>query len=309
MIRLTSVFFALLCACFLSMPSHAEVKLTALHPILGNMARQIGGDKVLVVDLLKANGNLHTFEPSPKEIATAAGSKLVLASGKQMEPYLDSLRDTLSSGSNDCSILELGANIPDVPSSQHEENKEEEHKQHEHSCCHHANDPHWWHTPSNMKRAARLLYSSLLKIDPTHAEQYKKNLSVWNKKMDSLDAWARIQLADIPTDKKILVTGHAAMSHFCKEYGFHQIPIQGISREDESNPARLASTLQKLRQLGIPVIFPEYSANPKSLEEIAKTLNIPLGQALITDGLSPDTPQFEDMFRKNVLTIKQALSK
>lgn len=34
------------------------------------------------------------------------------------------------------------------------------------------------------------------------------------------------------------------MNHFCREFGFRSISIQGISREDEGNSAQLASTLK-----------------------------------------------------------------
>lgn len=305
---LRQIFFLLPLLAFLSFSVvSAELKIAALHPVLGDMARSIAGDKATVIDLLRPNGNLHTFEPSPKEIASAAGSALILASGKNLEPYLDSLLDTLSAGNPDCSILDLGASIPDVPSSHA---TDEDHEHHGHSCCNHSHDPHWWHTPANMKRAARKLAASLSAIDPTNRTAYQSNLTEWNRKMDALDAWARLALSGIPADRKILVTGHSAMSHFCKEYGFREIPIQGISREDEGNPARLALILRKLKQSGdrISCIFPEYATSPKSLEEIASSSGLRLASPLVTDGLAPEASRFEDMFRKNVSSIQQALA-
>ncbi len=94
--------------------SGAEIKVSSLHPLLGDMARKIGGEHVEVVDLLKPNGNLHTFEPAAKDIAQAKGSVLVLASGKKLEPYLDSLKDSLKNSTPPCTILELGEKIPDA---------------------------------------------------------------------------------------------------------------------------------------------------------------------------------------------------
>ena len=55
--------------------------------------------------------------------------------------------------------------------------------------------------------------------------------------MDQLSSWARKELADITEKDRVLVTGHAAMNHFCREFGFRSISIQGISREDEGNSA------------------------------------------------------------------------
>lgn len=72
-------------------------------------------------------------------------------------------------------------------------------------------------------------------MDPAHKEDYTAGLSQWNRKMDRLSAWARTELSGIPEADRILVTGHAAMNHFCREFGFRSISMQGVSREDEGN--------------------------------------------------------------------------
>ncbi len=284
------------------------LKVAALHPFLGEMATRIGGEHVEVVNLLKANGNLHAFEPTPDMIAQAAGSRFILASGKNLEPYLKGLGDSVSSPTQGTTeIIDMGANIPDVAAADGEQS---EHEHADGTTCNHAhgpNDPHWWHTPANMKRAARAISTLFSQTDPTHAADYKKALTKWNKEMDALNSWARVELADIPDAHRLLVTGHSAMGHFCKEYGFTELPIQGISREDEGNPARLGKILQDLRNRQARAIFPEYGSSPKALHNIAQTLHIPLASPLVTDGLAPETPTFESMFKKNVSSIKQAL--
>ncbi len=300
----------LLSLCCLAFAQGKPLKIAALHPILGDMARSVGGTHVEVIDLLKPNGNLHAFQPTPQDIAAAAQAGLVLASGKNLEPYLPKLRDSLPAGTL---ILELGATIPDVPVSA---DSAEAAGDHEHGaacahghCCHHGpHDPHWWHTPANMKRAARTLTASLSKLDPSHAADFKAALIQWNRRMDQLSAHARTELAGIPADRRILVTGHAAMNHFCKEFGFRSMSLQGVSREDEGNPAQLAGVLKKLRESGVKALFPETSSSPKALEVIADSLNIPVAKPLNTDGLSPQDVTFDAMFRRNVNHIKEALS-
>lgn len=289
--------------CTLQAQDAPALKIAALHPILGDMARAIGGSHVQVADLLRPNGNLHSFEPAPQDIAAAGQARLVLASGKNLEPYLPKLKDALGGKAQ---ILDLGASIPDVPVAA--DTADHDHDHGDDCCAHGPNDPHWWHTPANMKRAARALAAALTRMDPAHEQDYKAGLARWNRKMDQLSSWARKELADIPETDRILVTGHAAMNHFCKEFGFRSISIQGVSREDEGNSAQLASTLKKLRAAGVKALFPEYSSNPKSLTEIAKSLNIPVAKPINTDGLAPDGHTFETMFKQNVGIIKEALS-
>ena len=47
--------------CTLQAQDAPALKIAALHPILGDMARAIGGSHVQVADLLRPNGNLHSF--------------------------------------------------------------------------------------------------------------------------------------------------------------------------------------------------------------------------------------------------------
>ena len=77
----------------------APLKIASLHPLLSEMARSIGREQVEVVDLFPVNGDLHSFIPTGKALASAAGARLVLACGKGVEPYLSDLNDTLSTDS------------------------------------------------------------------------------------------------------------------------------------------------------------------------------------------------------------------
>jgi ABC-type Zn uptake system ZnuABC Zn-binding protein ZnuA len=289
-----------------------------LHPLLGDLARRIGGNHVQVVDLLQANGNLHSFEPSPRLIAEASGAQFLIASGKNLEPYLASLSDALRSGIQPLEVVNVGSAIPDVLAAGQSEDHhhgdadeaelpEESASPEEHHHHHGPNDPHWWNSPENMRRAGRLLCHVFRQADPDHATDYNQALSLWIEQMDGIEAWAKCQLATIPDEHRILVTGHAAMSHFCKALDFTEVPVQGISREDEGNPERLARTLHNLRLNGALAVFPEYGSNPKILESISSTLHLPLADALVTDGLAPQMTNFEAMFRHNVTVIKKAL--
>ena len=44
--------------------AQAVTKVASLHPMLSDMARQVGGDAVEVVNLFPENGELHAFEPT-----------------------------------------------------------------------------------------------------------------------------------------------------------------------------------------------------------------------------------------------------
>lgn len=264
----------------------AELKIASLHPLLSEMARNIGGEAVEVVDLFPANGDLHSFAPGSKQMAAAANADMLLACGKGIEPYLAELAESMP---EDTVILGLGRDIPHVylPNSRRA-------------------DPHWWNTPENMKRASRTLLATLSQLAPAQQATFTAGQKKYAATMDALTRKARLQFSRIPQNRRYLVTGHAAMCHFCEEFGFTPITIHGISKESEGDTATLAALLSDLRAKDVRCIFTEVGASPKILEVIAEQLGVPTAP-LVLDGVFPGQQSYEKLFMHNVNTISKHL--
>lgn len=272
----------------IAMLQAAPLKVASLHPLLSEMARSIGGEQVEVIDLFPANGDLHAFTPTGKALASAAGARLILACGKGVEPYLADLKDSLSA---DSQIVEVGADVPNVrvPGTPYA-------------------DPHWWNTPINMKRASRTLLSAMVEAAPEHAEQFNAGRADYAARMDNLTRTARLKLSRIPRDSRYLVTGHAAMCHFCAAFNLKPVSIQGVARESQGDPATLAALLADLRSKNVRCIFTEVNAAPRMLQVIADQLGVPTAP-LVMDGIYPAAPGYEAMFNYNIDIICKHLGK
>lgn len=266
----------------------ATVKVASLHPLLSDMARSIGGDAVEVVDLFPANGELHAFEPTAADVAAAAGASIVLACGKGVEPYLEDLQDSLPAS---CSIVDLGTAVPDVclPGSK-------------------VADPHWWNSPTAMKRASRALRAALEQYAPGCKAAFAAGQRAYASQMDTLVREARLAFARIPQEKRILVCSHTAMSHFCKDFGFTALAVHGIAQESEGDTASLARILAELRQKSVPCLFYGVNEPPKVLLTIAAQVGAK-ARPLALDGINPATPTYAELFRFNVKNIVDGLSR
>ncbi len=264
----------------------AELKVASLHPLLSEMARSIGGDAVEVVDLFPANGDLHSFAPGSKQMAAAADADMLLACGKGIEPYLAELAESMPA---DTIIVGLGRDIPNVylPDSRRP-------------------DPHWWNTPENMKRASRTLLAVFSQQVPAQQAKFTMGQKKYATTMDTLTRKARLQFSRIPQNRRYLVTGHAALCHFCEEFGFTPITIHGISKESEGDTASLAALLNDLRSKDVRCIFTEVGSSPKILEVIAEQLGVPTAP-LVLDGVFPGQQSYEKLFMHNVNTISKNL--
>lgn len=275
------------------------LQVSALHPLMADLARQVGGDRVRVFDLVGEGGNPHRFEPRPADMARMRQSAIVLAAGKNQESYLGRLRDSLGG----VTIIEVGRTIPSLTVGKDEV----------YFCCpsHGAGslDPHWWHGISNMSRAAKVVAEALADKDPAGKAAYQANASAYGKRLDGLKRWAKSELAKIPRGQRKLVTAHNAFAYFAHEFGFQVIAVAGLNQEQDTAPQQLAETIEAVRKAGVRAVFPEQNASRKSLESISKATGAKIGKPLIADGNGTGRDAgFEGMIRYNVNTITEALA-
>ena len=286
-----SVLFALLAGA-------GQLQVSALHPLMADLARQVGGERVKVYDLVGEGGNPHRYEPRPADLKQMRASDVVLAGGKNMEIYLDRLRSALGG----VPVIEVGRTIPSLTVG----------KDAVYTCCpHHAAgslDPHWWHGIDNMRRAARVVSKAFAERDPGGAGTYEANAAAYGQRLDALKKWARAELSKVPRGQRKLVTAHNAFGYFAKEFGYEVIAVAGLNKEQNTTPQEQAETIGLVQKSGVRAVFPEQGASIKPLQAIATATGTRLGRPLIADGTGHGKDAgFEGMIRHNVAAITEAL--
>ena len=285
--------FFLLCGSWLNA---AELKVATLHPLLGDLARRIGGETVEVVDLIGPNADPHHFEPTPADLQRAEGATLFLAAGLGLEADLPALK-SIARGR----IVEVGSSMPVLYGEDHDHGHDDG-ENHSHS---HAIDPHWWHSIDRFRRATLIVAEAFATVSPAHADEFRKNAAAYRESLDALERWVRVRLAGIPREKRQLATAHAAFNYFCADFGFEPIPVAGLNREQTPDPAQIAHLVAELKSRHVAAVFPEKESNPKLLQAITRDTGIRSGEPLIADGTN--VASYEAMFRYNVDAIVNAL--
>lgn len=270
--------------------SAADVKIAVLHPLLGDLARQVGGDRVEVVDLIGPNGDPHHFEPKPEDLNKAEGATIYLVAGMGLESYLPKLKAIIA---NKAILIEVGATLPALEGTA-------DHEGHDHEI-----DPHWWHSIDGFRRATSVVAEALAAASPENAAGFRKNADAYRNELDELERWARREISKIPRDKRHLATAHAAFNYFCRDFGFTAHPVQGMNREQMPDPKELAALVAELKTNHVAAIFPEKESNPKILKTLTTDTGIRLGDPLIADGTGGTG--YQQMVRHNVTAIVKAL--
>lgn len=271
----------------------SELRVASLHPLLGDLARQVGGERVEVIDLLGENSDPHHFEPAPEQLREIGDVDIFLASGMGLESYLTSLRTIIPASSQ---LIVLGDQLPSIEGTCNDP----DHHHHDHGI-----DPHWWHSIDHFRRATTLTAKAFSKADPEGTEVYQTNALAYRETLNQLERWTRREIARVPQQKRILATAHAAFGYFCRDYGFKAIPVSGINREQMPDARTLANLINELRTSQVPVIFPETASNPKTLAALTEEAGVTLAPPLNADGSTTDS--YETMMRNNVSIIVEAL--
>jgi manganese/zinc/iron transport system substrate-binding protein len=134
-------------------------------------------------------------------------------------------------------------------------------------------------------------------------------------KLDELHAWALKKCAELPAERRILVTSHDAYNYFGRAYGFQVVGLQGISTVTEAGLADMAKLTDFIRQKKVKAVFVETSVPHHTIERISKDTGVKIGGELFSDAMGTpgqmehgyDLGTYEGMIKHNITTIVDAL--
>ena len=149
-----------------------------------------------------------------------------------------------------------------------EAHSEHSHEGHDHSS---SKDPHVWLSPSNVKIIAKNIYTSLVNIDASNKEYYKKNYINFLKEISDTDNEIRSIFVDIKDSAKFMVF-HPSWGYFAKDYSLIQLVIEVEGKEPK--PKTLKRIIDQAKKENITAIFAQKEFSDKSAQVIAKELNI-----------------------------------
>ena len=284
-----------------------KLPVVASFSILGDFAKEIGGDRVSVTTLVGPNGDAHVFQPAPADAKKLAAAKVVFVNGLGFEGWIDRL--VKASGTK----AKLVVATKGVAPRQMEE--EEGHDAHAHDAKHahdHGEtDPHAWQSVANAKLYVANVRDGLIAADPAGKAVYEANAATYTAKLDTLDARVKEAVAAIPEANRRIITSHDAFGYFGAAYGIEFIAPQGVSTEAEASAKDVARIIRQIKAEKIPAVFVENISDPRLVDRIAKETGAKIGGTLYSDALSDDkgpASTYIDMIQNNIRELSSALS-
>lgn len=283
---------ALLLALFPAPAFAAPLKVVATFSVLGDMVRQVGGDRIDLTVLVGPDGDAHTFEPSPADARLLASADLLFLNGLGFEPWLAKLAAAsgtqarfvaASDGVEPLSMNEGGATVP---------------------------DPHAWQDLANGAIYVRNIEAALASAAPADAKVFHENAAHLLRELADLDKWTRAEIAALPAPSRKIITTHNAFGYFGAAYGIAFLAPEGLSTDAEPSARTLARLIDQIKREHIRALFIENMSDPRFIRMISAETGASLGGKLYSDALSKPggaAPTYQAMFRNNVPQLVAAM--
>jgi zinc/manganese transport system substrate-binding protein len=264
----------------------------ATFSILGDFVKNVGNDRVESATLVGSNGDAHVYEPTPADARRLSAAKVVFVNGLGLEGWMTRLITASGSkapiiiatkGITPRDMLSKGQIVP---------------------------DPHAWQSVANARIYVANIRDGLKKVDPAGAAIYDTNAKSYLAKLDTLEKEVKDAIAQIPVDRRKIITTHDAFGYFGDAYGVEFIAPEGLSTESEPSASGVAKIITQIRTQKIPAVFLENVTDPRLIQRIAEESGAKIGGELYSDALSePSGPagNYIALMRNNVREFDKAL--
>ena len=308
--RLLSKVLILTVILFGSTAWTAPLRVVASFSILGDIIKNVGGGDVAVTTLVGPDGDAHVYEPTPADAKAVSSAQLLAVNGLHFEGWMDRL--VQSAGYRGEIVVASQGVTPRHMEEAHEESTVQHGAHHPEKHDHGAVDPHAWQDLANGQIYVDNLIVALAKVDPDHAEAYRRRGEAYRAQLRDTDRWVRGQIATVPLAKRRVITSHDAFGYFGAAYGVEFLAPVGWNTENEPSAQAIATLIRQNKQEKTRALFLENMSDPRLVQRIAHEASGVVGGTLYSDALAPagqPGDSYIGLFRYNVPALVAAMAK
>ncbi len=283
-----------------SLPAVAQdpINVVVTIPVLKDFTEQVGRSHVRVTSLLSGYENEHTYSPKPSDLIAVRKAQLLFEIGIGLEVWVSSL--VKNAGSPSLRVVTTSQEIGLV---QDHLDHHDAHQAGEEAQS--GGNPHIWLDPENAAIMMRHITEALIKADPAHAVDFRKNQATYLLQLDQLRKELSERIKRL-SDRRF-VAHHPAWPYLARRFGFEIVGTIQAQSGTEPSALQLQSLIAKIKKDRIKVIVSEIQLSQKIPELLAKETKSRVVVLTTLPGGVPGTETYLDMLRYNVLQLANAL--
>ncbi len=218
------------------------VRVVTTTGMIADVVRNVGGERVEVVQLMAAGVDPHLYKASEGDVQRLSEADIIFYNGLHLEARMADVLERI--GESGKRTVAVGEAVPEA----------ERLAPPEFAGFY---DPHIWMDVKLWMHTVGAVRDALVELDPTHAEVYRTQADRYSGELAELESYAQAQLATLPPDRRVLVTAHDAFNYFARGYSFEVFAPQGISTETEAGIEDIRRTIEVLVERDVPSLFME----------------------------------------------------
>jgi zinc transport system substrate-binding protein len=217
---------------------------------------RIAGDNFEINVITPPGISPETYEPTPKQMRSLAGSVLYFANGYLMfEDHLVQKSKKELSGK----MIDLSRGIDFIAGDI------VDHGDHVHLF---GIDPHYWLSPAEAKIQAQNMLDAIIAYDPENRSFYEKNFQNFMDDIDALHQHITKLLSE--TSTRTFLIYHPAFAYFARQYDLDQVALEMDGKEPTM--AHIKYIVDLARSEGISTVLVQSQFNRASAESVAKEI-------------------------------------
>ena len=266
-----------------------RITVTVSIPPQKYFVDKIGGERIKVMVMAPPGAFPGTYEPRPRQMVALSHSRIFFAIGV---PYEKAWLKRISAANKDMLIVHTDQGIEKRRMKGRHHNEPEKEKD-----STQGRDPHIWLSPPLVKKQARTILESLVKIDPEGKKLYQEKYRIFALELDQLDEEIKEKFQGIKGGRFLVF--HPSWGYFAQEYHLKQVPVEIEGKRP--GPKDLKGLIDTARKERINAVFVQPQVSPKTAQMIARAIN---GRVAVIDPLEEN---WADNLRKIADIIKNAL--
>lgn len=278
-----------------------EVKAVATFSILGDLVRQVGGDRLELTVLVGPGADSHVFQPSPSQARTVRQAQVLFSNGLNYETWLRRLMKASQFKGRDV-VVSRGVKVIQSAGGQGHG--------HDHGHAHDEADPHAWQNVANVKRYVDNIAEALCDVDSEGCSGYQRNAKAYQAELDLLDAEVRDAWRPVPVEQRKVITSHDAFAYYGQAYQVRFLAAQGANTGSEASVKGVARLVRQIKAEKIKALFVENISDPRLIEQIGRETGVKPAGDLYSDSLTDSkgpAPSYVALMKQNTKALVRAV--
>jgi zinc transport system substrate-binding protein len=235
-------------------------KLTVVATIfpLADFVKNVAGDKVEVVTLLRPGDSPHTYEPTSRDMKAVARATLLVVNGAGLDFWVEKLK---SAASDNLAVVDTSRILEEegLLLSGDEDDDEADDQG--------GTNPHFWLDPVLAQTQVEAIAAALVAADPGNKNSYLGNTADYIAELKSLDAEIKNETQSFSIRE--FISFHASWTYFARRYNLVEAAVIEEAPGKEPTTKEQMRIIDLVKELNVKAIFAEPQFSTKVADTIA----------------------------------------